>query len=327
LLVSVATAPGSRRKPALSPVPPLGRACAAELIGTYILAFFGCGSVMSAVITGAQVGLWQVAVVWGFGVALAIYATAAVSGAHLNPAVTLSMALRRSETFPAERLIPYWVAQLVGAFLAAATLYACFSPFIRRFETAHHLIRGRQGSQLSAMIFGEYAPNPALFGTAPSTLALLSPLSTMLIEALGTALLVFFIFALVDHRNRDAPGAHLAPFFIGFAVAIIISVLAPLTQAGLNPARDLGPRLFAFFAGWGSIALPGPNGAWWAYVVGPLLGGPAGALLYDVVIRATPAADGQAGVQPDRPSLQSDGEFLARGESNAQTTRSVSLHP
>jgi arsenate reductase len=94
-------------------VPPLGRACAGELIGTYLLVFFGCGSVMSAVITSAQVGLWQVAVVWGFGISLAIYATASVSGAHLNPAVTLSIALRR-RTFPHARILPYWTAQVGG---------------------------------------------------------------------------------------------------------------------------------------------------------------------------------------------------------------------
>jgi len=283
-------------------LPSLRRACAGEAVGTYILAFFGCGSVMSAVITGAQVGLWQVAVVWGFGVSLAIYATAAASGAHLNPAVTLSVALRRRETFPVTRVLPYWGAQFAGAFLAAATLYACFSPFIARFEQAHRLVRGRDGSQLSGMVFGEYGPNPAVFGTSPATLALLSPLAVMLIEALGTAILVFFIFALVDRRNRDAPGANMAPFFIGFSVAIIISVLAPLTQAGLNPARDLGPRLFALLAGWGSIALPGPNGIWWAYIVGPLVGGPLGATLYDLLIRSTPVAEERAVIYEDTPA-------------------------
>jgi glycerol uptake facilitator protein len=254
--------------------------------------------VLSAVITGAQVGLWQVAVVWGFGISLAIYATASASGAHLNPAVTLSLALRRP--FPRARILPYWAAQLAGAFLAAATLYACFSPFIRRFEQLHHLVRGRAGSQLSAMIFGEYGPNPAIFGTTPEVRALLSPFAVMLIEALGTAILLFFIFAVVDHHNPAAPGGALAPFFIGFAVAIIISVLAPLTQAGLNPARDLGPRLFALFAGWGSMALPGPDDIWWAYVVGPLLGGPLGASLYDLVIRRVPAATAQAVIDQER---------------------------
>jgi glycerol uptake facilitator protein len=280
-------------------LPVLGRACAGELIGTYILVFFGCGSVMSAVITGAQVGLWQVAVVWGFGISMAIYATAAASGAHLNPSVTLSIALRRRASFPLNRLLPYWGAQLVGAFLAAATLYACFSPFIRRFEAAHHLVRGQPGSQLSGMIFGEYGPNPAVFGTAPATIALLSPVAVMLIEALGTAILLFFIFALVDRHNRDAPGAKMAPFFIGFSVAIVISILAPLTQAGLNPARDFAPRLFAFFAGWGAIAIPGPNGIWWAYIVGPFLGGPLGATLYDLVLRPVPMGQEQGVLSED----------------------------
>jgi len=289
------------RQPRPGALPSLSRACAGELVGTYILAFFGCGSVMSAVITGAQVGLWQVAVVWGFGITLAIYATAAASGAHLNPSVSLSLALRRPESFPRTRLLPYWAAQLAGAFLAAATLYACFSPFISRFETAHHLVRGQPGSQLSGMIFGEYGPNPAVFGTASATVALLSPFAVMLIEALGTAILHFFIFALVDRHNRDAPSGNLAPFFIGFGVAIIISVLAPLTQAGLNPARDFGPRLFAWFAGWGQIALPGPNGIWWAYVVGPFLGGPVGATLYDLVLRPVPV-DEEQGVLSREPA-------------------------
>src|SRR5205814_9204788 len=113
---------------------------------------------------------------------------------------------RRGGTFPAVPVRPSWGAQLAGAFRAAATLSACFSPFIRRSEVLRHRLRGQPGSQLSAMVFGEYGPNPAVFGTSPATLALLSPLAVMLIEALGTAILLFFIFALVDRHNRDAPG-------------------------------------------------------------------------------------------------------------------------
>jgi glycerol uptake facilitator protein len=302
-MLQLSRAPGRVLEGRQTTLPPLMRACIGEVVGTFILAFFGCGSVMSAVITGAQVGLWQVAVVWGFGISLAIYATAATSGAHLNPSVSLSLAWRRPEAFPASRLLPYWAAQLAGAFLAAATLYACFSPFISRFEAAHHLTRGQPGSQLSGMIFGEYGPNPAVFGTAPATVAMLSPVAIMLIEALGTAILHFFIFALIDRHNRDAPGSAMAPFFIGFSVAIIISVLAPLTQAGLNPARDFGPRLFAWLAGWGSIAIPGPNGIWWAYVVGPLIGGPIGASCYDLLIRSNSTGEPQAVVERDAGPL------------------------
>src|SRR5262249_56861840 len=78
-------------------------------------------------------------------------------------------------------------------------------------------------------------------------------------EVVGTMLLALVVFALIDERNQAAPAARLAPVFIGLAVAVLISVIAPLTQACLNPARDFGPRLFAYFAGWDSIAIPGPR--------------------------------------------------------------------
>jgi glycerol uptake facilitator protein len=260
-------------------------------VGTYLLVLFGTGSVAAAVLTGAQVGLWQVAVVWGFGVTLAIYATAGVSGAHLNPAVSLAFALRRPGAFPIGRLLPYCAAQLAGAILAGATVAAAFLPFITRLETAKGLVRGTPGSELSAMVFGEYFPNPALFGTDAAAQALVSPLAATLIEGFGTAILVFVIFALTDADNPAAPPANIAPFFIGFTVAILISLFAALTQAGWNPARDLGPRLVALALGWGEIAIPGPRWGFLAYIVGPLIGGPVGGTLYDLLLgpRLAPA--------------------------------------
>lgn len=266
-------------------LPPLGRAVAAECAGTYLLVLFGTGSVAAAVLTGAQVGLWQVAVVWGFGVTLAIYATAAVSGAHLNPAVSLAFALRRPGAFPPARLAPYWLGQLAGAVLAGATVAAAFWPFLLKFEADKQLVRGQPGSELAAMVFGQYFPNPALFGAGATAQALVSLPVATLIEGFGTAVLVFLIFALTDSGNRAAPPAGLAPFFIGFTVAVLISLFSPLTQAGWNPARDLGPRLVAFALGWGTIALPGPGWGFLAYIVGPLAGGPLGALAYDVIVR------------------------------------------
>ena len=88
----------------MKPQPNMSRALAGEVLGTYLLVLFGTGSVASAVLSGAQVGLWQVAAVWGFGVTLAICVSANLSGAHLNPAVSLSMALLRTADFPAHRL-------------------------------------------------------------------------------------------------------------------------------------------------------------------------------------------------------------------------------
>ena len=263
-----------------------------EMVGTFLLVLFGTGAVASAVLTGALTGLWQVAVVWGFGVTLAIYATASISGAHLNPAVTLAFALLRPADFPRSRVMPYWVAQLTGAVLAGAVVLGTFGAFIARFEAEHHLTRGAAGSEQAAMVFGEYFPNPAIFGTGAEAAALVSPLAAFAVEALGTAILVLLIFALTDPRSRVSPGA-ITPLCIGFTVAVLIALFAPLTQAGWNPARDLGPRIVAFAAGWGEIAIPGPRGGFWVYILGPLVGGPIGGALYDLVLsRALPSAGG-----------------------------------
>ena len=266
-------------------IPPRLHPYVAEVIGTFILVLFGTGSVAAAVLTDAQVGLWQVAVVWGFGVTLAIYATASVSGAHLNPAVSLALAVFRPEDFPRARLLPYWGSQLLGAVLGGLAILATFGPFIERFEDERGIVRGEPGSQASAMVFGEYFPNPAMFGTDEAAFELVSPLMAAGVEAFGTAVLVFMIFALVDRWNSGRPGPALAPFFIGFTVAALISLFAPITQAAWNPARDFGPRLVALAAGWDSIAIPGPRNGFWVYIVGPLVGGLAGAWIYERAIR------------------------------------------
>jgi glycerol uptake facilitator protein len=263
--------------------PPLCRALTGELLGTYLLVLFGTGSVAAAVLTNAQMGLWQVAVVWGFGVTLAIYASASLSGAHLNPAVSLAFALLRREDFPFSRLLPYMVAQMLGAVLAGATVAALFWPFLLRFEAEKGIVRGAPGSELSAMVFGEYFPNPAMFGTDAAARALVSPVHAALVEGFGTAVLVLVIFALTACRNSAAPAAHLTPFFIGFTVAVLISLFAPLTQAGWNPARDFGPRVVAYFLGWGPVAIPGPGGGFWVYILGPLIGGPIGGIVSHLV--------------------------------------------
>jgi glycerol uptake facilitator protein len=259
--------------------------CIGESIGTYLLVLFGTGAVASAVLTGAQSGLWQVAVVWGFGITIAIYATAAVSGAHLNPAVSLAFCIFRSGDFPFKYLLPYWAAQMFGAILAAVTILGIFGPFIRRFEAMHDIQRGHPGSEQSAMIFGEYFPNPAIFGPVGEVQGLISPIGAAMVEGFGTAILVLVIFVLTEQNNASIPTKRFTPFFIGFTVAILISLFAPLTQAGWNPARDLGPRLVAFMAGWDAIAIPGPSGGFWAYIVGPLLGGPLGAAIYEYILR------------------------------------------
>lgn len=271
-------------------VPRLWRALVGEYVGTFILVFFGVGAVNAAVVTGAQAGLWQVAVVWAFGVSLGIYTAAALSGAHINPAITLASAVYHR--FPWSRVAPYWAAQTVGAACASLVLYSMFAEAIIEFERQHGLLRGGPGSELSAMVFGEYFPNPALYGTSEEAWRIVSPASAFLAEMVGTAMLAFLVFAVTNLRNPARPSPAAAAVVIGVGVAAIISVIAPLTQAALNPARDFGPRAVAYFLGWGEIAIPGPRGGWlMVYILGPLVGGVIGGGIYRLVDWHLPRVD------------------------------------
>lgn len=256
----------------------LSREFAGELLGTFLLVFFGCGSVAVTVLFAAHAGLFQVAAVWGLGVTLAIYATRHLSCAHLNPAVSLAMVL--SGRMSPRRLPVYLAAQFAGAFLAAALLYSLFAGSLTAFEASHNIVRGSLESVRTGMIFGEYYPNPGAAG------AVVSFWNGFAAEAVGTFLLVTMILALTEGCNVGRPDDALAPLFIGLTVTAIISVVAPLTQAGLNPARDLAPRLFAWLAGWGEAAFPDQRGGFLVIYVGaPLVGGAAAALLFDRLLK------------------------------------------
>ncbi len=261
--------------------PTLSKKCLAEFLGTYLLILLGCGAVHASVLTGAQSGLWQVAIVWGIAIMLAIYTVGAVSGAHINPAITLALAVWGR--FPWRSVLPYVLAQLIGAFLAAATLFVLFNPYLKAREQEKHVVRGSPGSEITAMCYGEYFPSPGPLSNAEGPYSvdaherlnvLVSEPTAFCAELLGTLVLAMVVCAVTDERNSAAPPGRLAPVFIGLTVSGLISVIAPLTQACFNPARDFGPRLFAFLAGWGSIALPGARGAGFltVYIIAPILG-------------------------------------------------------
>ena len=176
-------------------------------------------------------------------------------------------------------------------------MFGLFHQFILRFEAQNMLVRGAAGSERSAMIFGEYFPNPGIYGARAQAGSLVAPWQAALVEGAGTAMLVFVIFALVDRRNASLPTKHFAPVLIGATITVLIAIFAPLTQAGWNPARDFGPRIVAYFAGWKSIAIPGPSHGFWIYIVGPLIGAPLGGLFYDRVIRPGLMAEIPAGTE------------------------------
>ena len=253
-----------------------------EFVGTLLLTLCIITAVAAAVVADALTGIWQVAVICGLGVALSIYISAHISDAHLNPAVTLAFAVVRFRTFSWKKVVVYIVAQMCGGFFAGAILFGTYHNAITSFEEERNIERGQNGSELSAMIFGEYFPNPAIF---PDNLGVVSPVAALLTETWATAVLVFVIFAFTDpHNTTVGSGKHRVPvpILIGATVMVLISLYGPLTQAGLNPARDFGPRLFAAAAGWGRIAIPGPRGGFWVYIVGPLLGGLIGGAAYDL---------------------------------------------
>jgi glycerol uptake facilitator protein len=165
---------------------PLKVEFAGEVLGTFLLVFFGCGSVCTAVTTGALVGVFQVAMVWGLGIATAIYLTGGLSGAHLNPAVTISLAVYRR--FPARKIVPYIAAQMLGAFLASVVLFfLIFAEAIGSYEQAHGIVRGRPGSEASAMVFGEYFPNPGGKPLTGPARAVMSPWRAFAAERLAPA--------------------------------------------------------------------------------------------------------------------------------------------
>ena len=247
-----------------------------ELIGTFLLVLFGCGSVTVAVLFGEYNSILQIGMVWGIGVMLAIYLTRHLSCAHLNPAVSIAMVV--SKRMHVKKLPTYLVAQFVGAFLAGLAIYALFSPTIAAYETTNDIVRGMPESIATARIFGEYYATP--WGTAIVSMPL-----AMVAEAFGTFLLITLIFSLTEGCNVGRPSDAMAPLFIGLSVTSIICLIAPLTQAGLNPARDFGPRMLAWLFGWDNAAFPDSNaGFFWVYIFAPIIGGVVAALFFQYIL-------------------------------------------
>lgn len=244
-----------------------------EFAGTFILVFIGCGSVGLAILEVIKLSLLQIALLWGAGLSIAIYATRNLSGAHLNPAISISLNIWR-KFGDAKILITYVISQLTGAFAAAALLFVFFESRLSTFEKAFGIIRGSNGSERSAMMFGEYFPNPA-----SDAVFSVSLLKAFAMEFIGTSILAFVIFYLFSSKRLQA----FAPLLIGLTITTLIYFIAPFTQAGLNPARDFGPRLVSYLGGWGRVALPGPNFGSIVYILGPLMGALFGGGLYQFI--------------------------------------------
>ena len=237
----------------------------AEFLGTFTLIVFGCGVVAQTVLTPFTAGAQSIHWAWGFGVIFGIYVAGGISGAHLNPAVTLALAAKRG--FPWAKVAPYALAQTAGAFTAAAVVRWNYWEAFNKFDPGHTI-----KSQ------GVFSTLP---GNGSADMPQISQLGALRDQVIGTAVLVLVIFAIIDARNT-APGANLAALIIGLVVVGIGMVLGANAGYAINPARDFGPRLLSWVAGWGT-AMQDQRGDFYAWVpiVGPLVGGPLGAYVYD----------------------------------------------
>jgi glycerol uptake facilitator protein len=263
----------------------------AEFFGTFILICFGDGVVAMAVAalpgsgrTASPSTIFQaggdwllITFGWAFAVVMAVYVAGGVSGAHINPAVTLALAVRRK--FPWNHVLPYWGAQVAGAFFGAGLVYWVYNSAIAAANVAFGEVPSHGNAWITYSIFATF---PAKYFNG-------SVGGPFVDEAVGTALLLICVLALTDGRNLS-PGSNLPPLLVGFAVFAIGTSFGANSGYAINPARDFGPRLFAFLAGWGKVALPGTLSAkgaphftdyFWIPIIAPLLGGVLGAYLYD----------------------------------------------
>ena len=243
------------------------REALAEFLGTFVLMMFGVGVVAQVILGGGADGAYvSINLGWGLAVTLGVYVAAGVSGAHLNPAVTVALATHRG--FPWRKVLPYVAAQVAGAFLASLVVYFTYREALDAFYGGVRQIAGPQGT---AGIFATY-PKPYL-----------SVMGGLVDQIVGTALLVGCIFAVTDRRN-SAPPDGMAPLVVGLVVVAIGVAFGGNAGYAINPARDFGPRLFTALAGWDMAVFQINNHWWWVPIVGPLVGGLLGGLVYDLFV-------------------------------------------
>jgi MIP family channel proteins len=243
------------------------REAAAEFLGTFVLIVFGAGVVAQVVLSGEKNGGYlSINLAWGIAVTLAVYVAGTVSGGQLNPAVTLAAAVLRG--FPWRKVPAYVAAQVAGAFTASLVVWLTYREAFDHYDGGVRQVAGAQGT---AGIFATY-PQPFL--SIPGGLV---------DQIVGTALLILVIFALTDRQNL-APESTLTPVLVGALVVVIGMTFGFNAGYAINPARDLGPRLFTALFGWGGEVFRAGNHWWWVPIVGPCVGAVLGGWIYDVLI-------------------------------------------
>uniref|UniRef100_H3CZA7 Aquaporin 7 n=2 Tax=Tetraodon nigroviridis TaxID=99883 RepID=H3CZA7_TETNG len=239
----------------------------AETLCTYIMMAFGLGSVAQVVTGQGAFGQYvSINLGFGLGVAMGIHVGGQVSGAHMNAAVSLTMCVFGRLAW---RMLPLYVlAQFLGSFLAAATIYAVY------YEAIYDYCGGNMtvtGVKATAGIFATY-PAPYL-----------SLLGGFIDQVFGTAMLLLCIMALSDQKNKPAPAGS-EPITVGLLVLLIGISLGSNSGYAINPTRDIAPRIFTAIAGWGVDVFRSGNGWWWVPITAPFIGGLLGAGIYRIMV-------------------------------------------
>ncbi|XP_051999830.1 aquaporin-10a [Xyrauchen texanus] len=246
----------------------LARQLLGEFIGTFVLLLFGCAAAAQVKTSRETKGQFlSVNMTFSVGVMAAMYLCRGVSGAHLNPAVSMSFCVLGD--LPWKRLLPYSLTQILGAYLASGLVYLIYYDAIMEFS----------GGVLT--VFG---PNEtaSIFATYPTDVV--SVQTNFLDQVVGTAMLMLCILPLSDKKNTPAPDALLPPIVATVVLGISMSMSANC-GAAINPARDLGPRLFTFTAGWGTEVFTCYDYFFWIPIVAPMVGGVVGTIMYLVFIQ------------------------------------------
>ncbi len=235
----------------------------AEFSGTMIIILFGCGVMVQVV----AIGVGEIASIhwaWGVGVVMGVYVAARISGAHLNPAVTVALAAFRG--FPWRKVAPYSLAQLAGAFVAALIVRWNYSEALARFDP------------------GSTSKSQGIFSTSPASALGVGEWGAFRDQIIGTAILLFLILAVTD-ALATPPLANLVPLVIGLLVVGIGMAWGANAGYAINPARDFGPRLASFLLGYEDAFLDTTGYPyWWIPIVAPIIGGLLGAGLYLVLV-------------------------------------------
>src|SRR5262245_9335842 len=240
----------------------------AEFLGTFVLIVFGVGVVAQTVLSGGSAGSpLSINIAWGLAVTMGAYVAAGVTGAHLNPAVSLALAVHRR--FPWRKVAPYVAAQMAGAFVASAVVFVTYHEALAAFDGGMRQVSGPLGTA-------------GIWATYPRPFLTVFP-GGLIDQIVGTALLVAVILAITDSRNSPAP-AGLAPLIVGLLVVLIGATFGFNSGYAINPARDFGPRVFTAMAGWGTEVFRAGGSWWWVPIVAPCLGGVLGGWVYDFFV-------------------------------------------